>query len=230
MIGRRPFGAGLRARVPVISWVVLGLACGSPVTRHRARAEDRRTDELPVCREPLEGPVLAMFDGRGCPWMLLPGQTADTLRLASLLPDPPEPITGPMPEGCSITLCEFVGADTPLGPMVVATRRSPGSEMPDDVRLGVVAAGRLDFIGLWDGAGEHVSADHTDVGPAHALHPWVCDKALGLFIAPRLPAGEGVEPSPQLRTREGIYALDRDELAPSPGTRDHCEPLLLPMP
>jgi hypothetical protein len=169
--------------------------------------------------------VLTTFDGDACPWVLTRDDAL--LELASSAPEANAGHDGEVPPGCVDRPCDYAGKGTSIGPLVIATQRSPQSEMPDGVFLGFVAAdGKLAFVDLWEDAGEDVSDAGTSLGPAHALAPFDCGGKLGLFAAPRTVAGKTVAPIPSLVAREGIYTGSD----PSTFDRTTCKPLAWRLP
>jgi hypothetical protein len=180
------------------------------------------------CREHDDPAALATFAGARCPWLLR--VDSGRLVLGSLDPDPLPEVSGALPE-CGPVPCTFDGAETSLGPMVVASVPSAHSEMPARVHLGVVAPTKtLVFVDLWAGAGETVMSDSTPLGPALALAPFDCRGELGLFAVPRLDIDRELEPPAELRAREGLYALDGPEPVVAPIDRAGCKRLDVPLP
>jgi len=174
-----------------------------------------------------EGERLAQFAGASCPWVLV--RAGEGVKLASLDIAAPPDASGE-PPACLHASCRYEGADTPLGPMVIATEPAAESEVPRTVFLGVVVRQtELVFVDLWAAAGPAVVEDSTALGPAHALAPMKCGDDLGLFARARLPIGETTEPPSELRAREGILEL-RTSDTPKPGKHDGCTPLDLPLP
>jgi hypothetical protein len=182
----------------------------------------------PPCREHDEPAALASFPGLRCPWLLR--VEAGKLVLASLDPEPVAEVRGNLPE-CGPVPCTFDGAETSLGPMIVAAVPSAESDMPARVHLGVVAPSKvIVFVDLWAGAGETVMGDSTPLGPALALAPFDCRGELGLFASPRLDIDRELEPPAELRAREGLYALDGAEPVVTAIDRAGCKRLSVPLP
>jgi len=162
-----------------------------------------------------------------------PPQTK-ALVLASLALDAPAPVRGEVPEPCRTSTCVYYGTLTVVGPVLLAVVPSPSSEMPSDVLLLVAHGERLGSTSLWDGAGAPVESDFTMVGPAHALAPFVCGKALALLAVERLDM-VGLPPPATLLAREGRVdpaALVATGTATPAGPVDRasCEPVDLPVP
>ncbi len=124
-----------------------------------------------------------------------------------------------VPEGC-LSGCTYDGVDTALGPVLVAVRSDPSHELPAEVFIGAALGGDVvAFAPLWHGP--RVEVDHTDVGPAHALVPWVCpQQGLVLHRGVRLPGLPDEPPTAELLAHEGVYAVSADGLtktdAPAP--------------
>jgi hypothetical protein len=192
--------------------------------------------EPAACRPSPGGGAWARFIGAECDWELR--DEGERLILSSLAIDPPAPMRGEVPEPCRNSTCVYHGVWTSVGPLVLAVVPSPQSEMPSDVLLGVAHGDRLAFTSLWDGAGEPVEIDLTQVGPAHALAPFVCGDALALLAVERLDV-VGLNPPDSLRAREG--RLDPAELVAEPTAgassrpaapvdREGCRQVDLPVP
>lgn len=173
--------------------------------------------------------MLCRIETAGCP-VLLVADSEDTLKLISLDLSEREPIEGTMPEACLKDRCLFWGVDTSVGPMVAAMPAAPESDIAAGAHLGVVHDEALRFIDLWAGAGEPVHGDGTDLGPAFSLEPWVCDRKLGLFVAPRLPAAKNTDPPEELVAREGTYALSGDWERTDSASRDGCKKIEIELP
>ncbi len=216
----------LGPRLTALAALTLGV-CAQPSKLDRLRTTPM-TPPPAHCRAVPPGEALAQWPAGKCPLVLL--QDREGLRLESLEEQPPSPSRGLAPE-CAVAKCRYEGVQTPLGPMVLASEPGAQSEVPRAVHLGFVAAGgRLAFVDLWAGAGAMVVEDSTELGPAHALVPMQCGRSLGLFAGARLPAGEAVEPPPELRAREGLIAIADGATEPKPGTTDGCVALTLPLP
>ena len=169
--------------------------------------------------------ALTSFDGERCPWVLT--RDDGVLELSSSAPDASAAHSGEVPTACAELPCDYAGRTTTVGPLVIATQRSPHSEMAAGVHLGYVGAdGKLMFVDLWLDAGDDVTDDGTSLGPTHALAPFDCDGKLGLFATPRTVAGKTITPTPALSKREGIYTAP----TPTPTDKTTCNPLTWRMP
>ncbi len=118
--------------------------------------------------------------------------------------------SGPVPEDCGAALerCALWGLVDELGPVLLAAVRGPESEVPVQVHVGWLDAGRLGFAPTWYGLPS--VADHTRVGPPWALAPFACDGALALLPAARLPEAEVEGPSEALRAAAGRWTIAED--------------------
>lgn len=184
------------------------------------------------CRERPAGAVLTVFDSGECTAALLAEDQG--LALYDLGPTAESvPARGPAPEVCARRSCSFFGFQSTVGPVVVVQMAGPRSEMPAGVWLGVAldeARQQLVFFDLWAGAGQSVVGDGTDLGPTHALAPFACGDALGLFARSRTAAGEGVEAAATLVGREGVYAWDATAPVRADTDRSACTPIAIEMP
>ena len=214
-------------RLATLAIVMLGVCSQQPSQLDRVHTTPL-VPPPPNCRAMPSGEALAQWPAGECPLVLL--KDREGLRLESLDEKPPSPSHGQPPE-CRVAACRYEGVQTPLGPMVIASEPGAESEVPVALHLGFVAAGgRIAFVDLWAGAGAMVIEDSTELGPAHALVPMQCGRMLGFFAAARLPAGEAVEPPPELRAREGLVAIADGDTEPKPGAKSGCVPLELPLP
>ena len=218
-------------------WLV---ACSPPSTTQdegkvapRAVAPD---PEPAACRPSPGGGAWARFGGVECDWELR--DEGERLILSSLAIDASAPARGEVPEPCRTSTCVYHGVWTSSGPLLLAVVPSPHSEMPSDVLLGVAHGDRLAFTSLWEGAGEPVETDLTQVGPAHALAPFVCGDALALLAVERLDV-VGLPPPASLRAREGRLAPAELVAGPTAGAgsrsaapvdREGCRQVDLPVP
>lgn len=215
------------------AWWVLGLfaACEKPPEP----VASTPPPVVPVLPQPLcDGsiaPATAVAEWRaadGCPmWLSVQGQR---LHLAGSSRTP-VPVVEGEPPLCRVAACRYEGVQTALGPMIVATEPGAQSEVPVAVHVGFVLGMRtLVFVDLWAAAGDTVVEDATMLGPAHALSPMRCGAKLGLFARARLPAGERLEPPPELLARQGMVDLGKPALALEPGSPAGCEAITLPLP
>ena len=208
---RRLIGAaGSAAGTVVLMLVVLvmSLACTPPATREAASAtEPPSVDLAPVCAPP-PAAALALVADSPCPWILV-GERSDMALRATDMVAPRVLVVVP-PEACQAR-CNFTGASTALGPVVLATRYDPASELADAAFIGAaLGGGTLRFTPLWYGAAAH--GDSTALGPSYALVPWVCDGALVLAVGGRLPGARAEEPVRALEQASGVYVIADDEL------------------
>ena len=223
-------GPGRRTTVLAVA---LGSVAAGACFQSQERGEQVEPDapidrSLTPCRDHDPGKTLATLGAARCPWVLQAGP--DGLRLLDLAPEAKGEITGPMPEPCEDLPCDWDGALTRLGPMVVASIRSPASEMPQGAILGAAGGGRLQLIDLWGAAGESVMGDATPLGPAFTLAPYACGTTLALFAVSRLDAGDVSDPPSTLRLREGHYDLTTDPPGVTPAPKKSCTRLPVPLP
>jgi hypothetical protein len=185
--------------------IVLGCGAGSGTTPQIEPGDaDPGAAATPKCKTFDVDAALTTFEGGACPWLL--SRDESLLELQSLDLDAPPPYEGELPAVCATRPCDWAGRTTSIGPLVLAMQRSPASEVAAGVSLGFVGAdGRLAFVDLWEGAGDPVFDEGTELGPAHGLAPFDCAGKLGLFAAARTDAGTTVQPVPSLRAREGVY-------------------------
>ncbi|HEY0136051.1 MAG TPA: hypothetical protein VGB85_18320 [Nannocystis sp.] len=162
----------------------------------------------PTCAPP-PAAALALIADAPCPWILVSGDRSEMALRATDMVAPRALVVVP-PEACG-DRCSFTGASTALGPVVLATRHDPASELADAAFIGAaLGGGTLRFTPLWYGASAH--GDSTDLGPSYALVPWVCEEALVLAIGGRLPGARAEEPARALAAAAGVYAIADDEL------------------
>ncbi len=213
----------------VASLVLLGLACGAgsgTTPRVEPGEVDPGASAQPKCKAFDVVAALTTFEGSGCPWLL--SRDDAVLELQSLELDAAAPYEGELPAVCVSQPCDWDGRATSVGPLVLATQRSPRSEVVAGALLGFVGAdGKLAFVDLWEGAGDAVFDEGTDLGPAHGLAPFDCGGRLGLFAAARTEAGASVQPVPSLRAREGVYTGASTKRAVD---RSRCAAIDWPMP
>ena len=201
-----------RARTAaVVAFVaaVAAVAACTPTPAEVTTAEPGPIPEPGHSCAPTPAEALAYLTDATCPWVLVPGDAAEmTLRRTDAPPSlalavvPPEDCAG---------RCRFRGVVSSLGPLLLAVRADPNSELADAAFLGAALGGRtLRFAPLW--FGRPVLGDSTLQGPAHALVPWVCGDALVLMPGPRLAGATSEEPPTALRAAAGVYELAGDEL------------------
>lgn len=167
------------------------LACNPPVTGEPGPAPPAEpAPPQPACEEPPAG-ALALLPAeradpglvdRTCPWVLVgagaeltahPLGRGDATDLRTALPVIPPPDCRP---------CRFSGVVTAIGPVILATRPSAGSELADAAWLGAGPAGPplrpgagpapVVFAPLW--FGRPGFGDSTLQGPPWALAPHLC--------------------------------------------------------
>lgn len=185
---------------------------GAPVTPPPAVAPP------PSCSPPPVDAVAYLSDAP-CPWVLVPGDSSEMALHATDMVAPRALVVA-LPEDCD-GRCRFSGATTTLGPVLLAVRSAPTSELPDAAFLGAaLGGGTVRFAPLW--FGRPVLGDSTTQGPSHALAPWVCGDALVLAVAGRLAEAASEEPAEALRRAAGVYELAEGELrrAPRPAPAD----------
>lgn len=226
-----------RAPPPRLACAALALACAALALACNAPAAGEPTvarppdpaPSAPACADAPDG-ALALLSGGTCPWVLVV-DGAGALALRSLGPDA-RTLTAAPPEGCEP--CRFDGVVTAAGPLLVATRPSPASEVAEAAWLGATAEGAslVGFAPLWYGQPD--LGDRTVQGPTYALAPRLCGRTLVLWPTARLPGASGEEPPDALVRAAGAYALRDGELAreggPVPGDISACAapPLELP--
>jgi len=115
-----------------------------------------------------------------------------------------------VPEACA-GRCSYSGAVTVLGPVLLAVRADPNSELAEAVFVGAALGGRvLRFAPLW--FGRPAVGDSTQQGPVYGLAAWVCGDSLVLMPGPRLPGAASEEAPRALREAAGAYELVDEEL------------------
>jgi len=195
-------------RVPRVALAALVAACAPPPAERSTAQPTPAPAPAPACAPP-PAEALAYLSDATCPWVLVPGAPALSLRRTDVAAPPPALAVAP-PEGCA-GRCRYSGAVTSLGPMLLAVRADPNSELADAAYVGAALGGRsLRFIPLWHG--RPALGDSTVQGPAHALAPWICGDMLVLVPGPRLPGAAGEETPTALREAAGVYELVEDEL------------------
>jgi hypothetical protein len=148
-------------------------------------------------------------------------------RLIELEGDQTWPVT--LPAACAEATCDYALADTSLGPLIVAARRSPSGETPSWVGLGLELDGAFRFVDSW--IGEGVLDELTPAGPVHALAPHDCDGHLALLVVPRLGGAAAEDPEPALVAAAGRVHVDGDEVVVEPvESPGECRPLDVPLP
>jgi hypothetical protein len=223
----RPRGAAVHSgRAALVSLALL--ACNPPAAHDAAVAAPRPpAPPAPDCDDP-PAAVLTYLSDKTCPSVLY--QEAAELALRSLTPGA-RATPALAPEECRP--CRYTGVVTPAGPVVLAVRVPPGSELADAAWIGAAQDGEpLAFAPLW--YDRPVLGDSTLQGPAWALAPHVCGKSLVLWPVARLPGADAEEPSPALLAAAGVYASRRGELTrlgdPVPNDRSTCTPVRLELP
>lgn len=179
------------------------LACGTPATVETPTPPPSVVSADPACEAP-PADALASLPSSTCPWLLVPDQGGLALR----------PPSGPTlrvepPQACRP--CRFSGAVTDVGPLVLATRPAPTSELADAAWLGASDGSALLFAPLW--LDRPALGDSTLLGPPYALAPYLCGDALVLWPEARLPGARGEDPSPALLRARGAYRARDGELA-----------------
>lgn len=180
---------------------------------------------------PVPAETLAYLADGTCPWVLVPGEgLAMTLRRTDGTEAPSVDVVAP--EGCA-GRCSYSGAVTALGPVLLAVRADPNSELADAAFVGAALGGRtLRFAPLW--FGRPSVGDSTLQGPAHALAAWVCGDSLVLMPGARLPGAASEEASRALREAAGVYELADEELRradrPVPEDMKQCTRIPLELP
>ncbi len=180
---------------------------------------------------PVPAETLAYLADGTCPWVLVPGEgLAMTLRRTDGTEAPSVDVVAP--EGCA-GRCSFSGAVTALGPVLLAVRADPNSELADAAFVGAALGGRtLRFAPLW--FGRPAVGDSTLQGPVHALVAWVCGDSLVLMPGPRLPGAASEEAPRALREAAGVYELADEELRradrPVPEDMKQCTRIPLELP
>jgi hypothetical protein len=206
------------------------VACTPPPTETTTTAPRIAPEPPPACT-PVPAQALAYLSDATCPWVLVPGEApALTLRRTDVV-EPPTLAVVP-PEACA-GRCSFSGAVTSLGPVLLAVRADPHSELADAAFVGAALGGRtLRFAAIW--FGRPALGDSTLQGPVYALAPWVCDDRLVLVVGPRLPGAASEEPPTGLREASGVYELAGDELRrvdrPVPEDMKQCTRIPLELP
>ena len=187
---------------------LLVVACNPPATREAASATEPPSAPLaPTCAPP-PAAALALIADAPCPWILVGERTDMALRATDMVA--PRVVVVEPPAECG-GRCSFTGASTALGPVLLATRHDPASELADAAFVGAaLGGGVLRFTSLW--YGETAQADSTELGPTYALVPWVCEGALVLAVGGRLPGARAEEPARALERAAGVYAIADDEL------------------
>ena len=188
---------------------MLLVGCNPPAVRETASVTEPPSVALaPACAPP-PAAALALVADAPCPWILVSGDRSEMALRATDMVAPRALVVVP-PQVCGAR-CSFTGASTALGPVVLATRHDPASELADAAFIGAaLGGGTLRFTPLWFGVSAH--GDSTALGPSYALVPWVCEGALVLAIGGRLPGARAEEPARALEAAAGVYAIADDEL------------------
>lgn len=199
-----------RARTVALAAACVGafVACMLPPAELTTATPGPPPAPAPACTTaPAE--ALAYLADATCPWVLVPGDAAEMTLLRTDAAGPTTLGVAP-PEACA-GRCSFSGAVTALGPVLLAVRADPNSELADAAFVGAALGGRtLRFAPLW--FGRPALGDSTVQGPAHALEAWVCEDSLVLMPGPRLPGATSEEAPTALRAAGGVYELTDEEL------------------
>ena len=184
------------------------VACSPPVVREVSGVTEPPSVVLgPVCASP-PAAALALVADTPCPWILVGEPSQLALRATDMVAPRALVVVGP-PE-CE-RRCDFTGASTAAGPVLLATRRDPASELADAAFIGAaLGGGSMRFAPLW--YGPPARGDSTDLGPSYQLAPWVCEGALVLAVEGRLPGAQAEEPTAALVRAAGVYAVEEDAL------------------
>lgn len=195
------------SRCLALAAVVAG--CNPSVVREPAPGVEAPVVEVaPACAPP-PAAALALLADAPCPWILVSGD-ASTMALRATDMVAPRALVVVLPPECG-GRCEFTGTSTPLGPILLATRPDPASEVADAAFLGAaLGGGTVRFTPLF--FGRSARTDSTEMGPSHMLAPWVCGDALVLAATGRLPAADAEEPAAALLRAAGVYVIADDEL------------------
>lgn len=205
-------------------------ACTPPPSETTTTAPTPAPAPEPACTSVPAGALAYLADAT-CPWVLVPGEgPALTLRRTDVTAAPTIGVVPP--EDCA-GRCSFSGVVTALGPVLLAVRADPHSELADAAFVGAALGGRsLRFAPLW--FGRPALGDSTLQGPVHALAPWVCNDRLVLTAGPRLPGAASEEPPRALTEASGVYELVGDELRradrPVPEDMQQCNRIPLELP
>lgn len=205
-------------------------ACNPPAREVAPAAPPPVVAAPPECAPPPPA-ALAYLSDATCPWVLVPGDSAEmALRATDMVAPRALPVA--LPEGCA-GACRFSGVVTALGPVLLAVHADPASELPDAAYLGAaLGGGTVRFAPLW--FGRPVVGDSTALGPSHALAPWLCGDTLVLAVAGRLAEAASEEPPEALRRAAGVYEVAGDELRradrPVPEDMKRCTRVALELP
>lgn len=198
---------GLASTMAVGGALVLLAACNPPVREAVGVPAAPEVPTGPMCAATPAG-ALALVVDSPCPWQLVAGEPAPMLRSAD--PASGRSLSVAVPDECA-GRCDFTGHSSALGPVLLATRREPGSERVDAAFVGAALGGSVvHFAPLWFGLAAR--GDSTALGPSHALAPWVCGERLVLAVEGRLPASAAEEPVAGAVRAAGVYTLRDDEL------------------
>lgn len=216
------------AAAVVLALLLASLACGagSSSTPQLEPGDGEQPDVVAAkCKALDVDATLTTFAGGECPWALTRDESV--LELASLDLDAKPAIEGDVPPSCASAPCDWSGRATTVGPLVIAMPKSAASEMAAGVMMGFVGGdGKLVFVDLWEGAGDPVFDEGTELGPTHGLAPFDCAGKLGLFAVARTEGGSAVSSVASLRAREGVYTAG----VPSTVDRKRCKPIAWRMP
>lgn len=184
------------------------VACNPPVHEVQSVAPPPVVELGPACAPP-PAAALALLADAPCPWILVPGDGTQMALRATDMVAPRALVVAP-PEDCA-GRCEFTGAATAVGPVLLASRLELGGERADAAFVGAaLGGGVVRFAPLW--FGRPARGDSSELGPSHALVPWVCGDALVLGVGGRLPAAAAEEATDGLRRAAGVYVIADDEL------------------
>lgn len=211
------------------AFALAAFACGThPASNPEAEPNDPEAEPpatpAVVCREPERANLLTQFAGPRCPWVLR-SNSDGRVELLQSEPEIEGGLSGEAPEICAEHPCSYRGTHASTGPLVIVEVASSHSEMPAGAWLGFAHEGRLQFVDLWEDAGEPVIDGGIELGPAHALAPFDCDGALALLATPRTEAGEHVPVLEPLHGRERLVSGE-----PLPAARKGCRRVKMSMP
>ncbi len=210
--------------------LLVGVACTPPPAELVTATPGPMPVAVVECT-PVPAETLAYLADGTCPWVLVPGEgLAMTLRRTDGTEAPSVDVVAP--EVCA-GRCSFSGAVTALGPVLLAVRADPNSELADAAFVGAALGGRtLRFAPLW--FGRSAVGDSTLQGPVHALVAWVCGDSLVLMLGARLPGAASEEAPRALREAAGVYELADEELRradrPVPEDMKQCTRIPLELP
>lgn len=174
--------------------------------------------------------ALLRLHGGACPVELRTGD-GGALTLVDGTPGQEHTWETALPAACEPGAgCRLGGAVDGAQPVLVAEIQGPQSEVPARVWLGVAVGDRVVWVDLWEGGGEPVMGDGTDLGPSHALVPYRCEGQVELRAEARLPAGRGRPVPEALAARAGVVGDDGQVSAPGKKSGEGCTPLRVSLP